>query len=298
MNFFSYIHAVGTGEKGNRDLNDEEMTDAMIQMLEQQAYPEQTAAFLLGWRIKPETTAEFRAALKVCDNYIKRTTVENSLELGYPFDGKRHNPYIFPLVAKLLSDKSLNLVVSGDDLQPAKNGITTQDIAQHINFGSNLHYADRKVYFKELHALTQIRSRLGLRTAFNTVEKLLNPANSRNAIMGVFHKPYVKKYTALFGDRYERLVLVKGNEGTPEVFSKCHYWLVEKGEISEHVLDPRHYGIDYQKSWNSITLEASLEALKHPSDAFMKLAKLNAAMALFVSQKAASVDDGYAMMGA
>ncbi|MDD2905875.1 MAG: hypothetical protein PHH41_06550 [Sulfurimonas sp.] len=116
MDFHKYIHAVGTGVKGNRDLSFEEAKDAMQQILDQTVYPEQIAAFLLGWRLKPETTEEFRGALSACDASITPHKIENSIELGYPFDGKANNPYIFPLVAQVLKDFSLDLVLMGDDL--------------------------------------------------------------------------------------------------------------------------------------------------------------------------------------
>jgi anthranilate phosphoribosyltransferase len=296
MEFNKYIHAVGTGTKGNRDLSFEESEDMMQQILDQSVHSEQIAAFLLGWRLKPETTDEFRGAIKACDAYIKNTTVKDSIELGYPFDGKANNPYIFPLVAKVLKDSELNLVVIGDDKQPAKDGITIKDICTNIEIDSNLHYFDREIFFKELHDLTEIRMRLGLRTGFNTIEKLPRVANSDYAITGVFHKPYVAKYAKIFADRYKRSALIQGNEGTPELFSKGRLWIVEGEDIEEIIIDPAHYGINYTKSWDIITLEDSLDQLNNPSTEYLKLATLNAAIFLFVTQKAKSIDEAYEML--
>ena len=59
MDFFKYIHAVGTGPKGNRDLSFDESKDMMTQILNQSVHSEQIAAFLLGWRLKPETIENF-----------------------------------------------------------------------------------------------------------------------------------------------------------------------------------------------------------------------------------------------
>jgi len=78
MNFSKYIHAVGTGAKGNRDLSFDESKDMMTQVLDQSVHSEQIAAFLLGWRLKPETTEEFRGALSACDSYIIPYEVKNS----------------------------------------------------------------------------------------------------------------------------------------------------------------------------------------------------------------------------
>jgi anthranilate phosphoribosyltransferase len=296
MDFKKYIHAVGTGVKGNRDLTFEESEDMMHQILEQNIYGEQIAAFLLGWRLKPETITEFRGAISACDSFINSTIVKNSIELGYPFDGKAKNPYIFPLVAKILEKHELNLVVIGDKKQPAKDGITIQDICTKIELNSNVHYFDRKEFFKELHELTEIRMHLGLRTGFNTIEKLPRVAHSEFAITGVFHKPYVKKYVDIFADRYKRFALIQGNEGTPELFSKGRLWIAKDGDIEEFIIDPEHYGINYQKSWDKISMEQSLEQLNNPSKEYIKLATLNAAIFLFVSNKTKSIDEAYQIL--
>ncbi|MEA3522200.1 MAG: glycosyl transferase [Campylobacterota bacterium] len=296
MDFFKYIHAVGTGAKGNRDLTFEEAQDMMRQILQQSVYPEQIAAFLLGWRLKPETNEEFRGALSACDGYIKKVKIENSIELGYPFDGKAKNPYIFPLVAQILKDSKLNVVVVGDELQPAKNGITSKEICTHIKLSENCHFFDRKDFFPELHKLSELRMKLGLRTGLSTIEKLPHVAGSEYAITGVFHKPYVKKYVEIFSDRYKRFALLQGNEGTPELFSKGRLWVTNESGIEEFIIDPEYYGIKYKKSWEIISLEESLSQLNSPSDEYMKLAKLNAAIYLFVAQKANSIDEAFEIL--
>ncbi len=296
MDFNKYIHAVGTGPKGNRDLSFEEATDMMQQILDKSIYTEQIAAFLLGWRLKPETIEEFRGAITACDGYIQSTTIENSIELGYPFDGKAKNPYIFPLVGKVLEQSKLNLIIIGDEQQPAKGGITTKDICTQIELNNNIHYFDRKKFFNELHQLTDVRVKLGLRTGFNTIEKLPRVANSDFAITGVFHKPYVKKYVDIFSDRYKRFALIQGNEGTPELFSKGRLWIANKDTLEEFIIDPEYYGIHYKKSWEKITKEESLAQLKDPSDEYLKLATLNAAIYLFVTAYAKSIDEAYEML--
>ncbi len=296
MDFFKYIHAVGTGPKGNRDLSFEEAKDMMTQMLDQSVPSEQIAAFLLGWRLKPETNEEFRGALAACDENIIRSEVKDSIELGYPFDGKAKNPYIFPLVADILQKQELNLVLVGDEKQPAKDGITIKDIVSKIELTPNVHYFDRKNFFYKLHKLTDIRNKLGLRTGFSTIEKLPGVAQSEYAITGVFHKPYVKKYAEILKGRYKKIALIQGNEGTPELFSKGRLWMVDGDETQEYIIDPEHFGIHYKKSWETITLQDSINKLQNPSNEYRKLARLNAALYLFVTQKAPTVEDAYDML--
>lgn len=293
MDFYKYIHAVGTGVKGNRDLTQAEAKDMMEQILKEEVHPEQAAAFLLGWRLKPETNEEFRGAVDACDGFIKRTPVRNSIELGYPFDGKVNNPFIFPLVAKVLKERELELVVVGDDLAPSKPGITLKELATSIELNKNIHYFDRADFFKEMHNITQMRMRLGLRTGINTIEKLTRVASSEYAITGVFHKPYVQKYVEVFKDKYKRFALIQGNEGTPELFSKGRLWLVNGEKVEEMIIDPEYFGINYTKSWEKITLEDSIEQINNPSDEFLKLARLNAAVFMFVAQKAETIEEAY-----
>ena len=296
MDFFNYIKAVGTGPKGNRNLCEVEIIDAMEQILEQKVFPEQITAFLLGWRLQEETNEEMRGALKSFAKYMKKTTVPNSIEMGNPFDGKQKRPYLFPLIAKELKKFDLNIVISGDHVQPAKDGITTKDTCVNLDLEDNVHFFDRADYFKELSQLTQTRQRLGLRTGFNTIEKLLNPGNSRFAMTGAFHKPYVKKYLNLFGDQYDKLVIVKGEEGTCEFFGKSKYWIKQNDEIKEVEINPADFGIDYKDIWEKMSIDEMKEVLSNPSVELQKLVKLNAALALFASNKANSLQEGYELL--
>jgi anthranilate phosphoribosyltransferase len=295
-NFHKYIKAVGTGAKHNYDLSQEEMCEAMTMILKNEVYPEQISAFLLGWRLKPETNEEFKGVLDAFDKFIIKKVIPNSIELGYPYDGKRNNPFLFTLIAKVLEQHNLNVVVSGDTLQPSKDGVTTKDIATNIIPTKNLYFFDRKDIFKELNSLTQVRQRLGTRTGLNTVERLTNPASSSIGFVGVFHKPFMDKYSAMFAPRYKKLVVVKGNEGTSEIYSKCQYWIIEDGKTTEYKIDPLDFGINYTKSWDRISLKESLEILNNPSKELMNIVKLNASLILFVANKVKSIEDGYKLL--
>ncbi|SFZ99017.1 Anthranilate phosphoribosyltransferase like [hydrothermal vent metagenome] len=291
--FLPYLKCVGTGPKRNRDLSKEEMKIVMSAFLKKEVLPEQIAAFILGWRVKGESIDEFAAAIEVFDELVKHEPLENSVEFGYPYDGKVKNPYIFPLTASYLKEYDINFSLHGGLLQPAKNGTTIKEICESINLPSNVHYYDRQEYFPELYEFSDVREKLGLRSSFNTIEKLLNITQSDIAIIGAFHKPFVDKYIKLFKDRYKKLIIIKGNEGTPEIFSKCTMTIVENDEQIEMKVDPKDFGINYKKFIHKISLEESLKQIEDPSDEFLKLAKLNAAVILFLTNKAKSVEEAY-----
>lgn len=293
MDFKNYIKAVGTGPKGNRELSIDESFDMMKQILMREIPNEMIAAFLLGWRLKPETILEYRGALSALDSMTQIHPIENSIELGYPFDGKASHPYLLPLISKVLLPFNLNLIVMGDDLQPAKAGVTVKNLMSSVKCSDNIFYFDRKDYLAELHNLTELRMMLGLRTAFNTIEKLPNISKSKFAITGVFHKPYVKKYNDIFQDRYERFALLQGNEGAPELFNKARLWVNADNKLEEIFINPEDFGVEPVPAIEGITLSNSIDILNDPSENIMKLVKLNAAILLFLAGKYGSISEGY-----
>jgi len=296
-NFLPYLKCVGTGPKRNRDLTKDEMKIVMRAFLNKEVRPEQISAFLLGWRVKGESLEEFAASIEVFDEFIQQAALQNSIEFGYPYDGKVKNPYLVTLIAGYLQKFDVQLSLHGDLLQPAKGGTTLKEVCEQSTLPSNLHFFDRAIYFKELHELSDIRAKLGLRSSFNTIEKLLNITQSDTAIIGAFHKPFVEKYIRLFQARYKKLVIIKGNEGTPEIFSKCTMTVVKDGVVEEIKVDPKDYGINYKKSTERISLETSLELVNNPSEAFLKLAKLNAGVILYLTDKVQSIEEGFEVVG-
>lgn len=301
MNFKKYIKAVGTGPKGNRDLTQEETQDAIEQILLNSATPAQVGAFLIGWRTKLETNDELKGAVCALKKYMKYTKVENSLELGYSFDGRCDNPFLFPLYSDILEEfhknnsdiTELNLVISGDLLQPAKDGLTTKDIFNSIDLGQHVHFFDRVEYLKELSDLTPLRHELGLRTAFNTVEKLLNPGLSEYCVTTAFHKPYVQKYLDIVSEYYKDVVVVKASEGSPEVFKDGKYWKMLDGKIEEFSFSLKDYGINYDKTFENISLEEALSIVKNPDDEVLKLAKFNIALYLVFANRVNTLEEAW-----
>jgi anthranilate phosphoribosyltransferase len=301
MSFKKYIKAVGTGPKGNRELAEFEVIDAIESILDNKVTQAQIGAFLIGWRTKLETDGELTAAVKALKKYMKFSKVENSLELGYSFDGRVNNPFLFPLYEEILKDfheknkdiTPLNLVISGDLLQPAKNGLTTKEIFDLLDVGQYVHYFDRIEYLKELSLLTPLRHELGLRTVFNTIEKLLNPGLSEYGVTTAFHKPYVKKYLAMFKEYYKEVLVVKAAEGSPEVFGNGKYWKEVNGEIIEVSFSLEDFGITYDKTYEDISLEEALEIVKNPSDEILKLAKFNIALYLVFASRVDTLEDAW-----
>lgn len=293
MGIQNFLKAIGTGPKGNRDLSFDEAKEVMLMMLQAKMYPEQIAAFLLGWRLKPESVEEFQGALLACDELTQHTQMKHSLELGYPFDGKAKHPYLLGEIATLCETFELPLITYKDELVPAKDGVTIKQYSQARELSSNLHIFDRANYLPQLHQLTQIRQRLMLRTGLNTIEKLPHVAKSLFAITAVHHKPYVKKYIEVFADRYERFALIQGNEGTPELFKNGTLWVVQEGKIEEIEVKLETYGIRPIKSVERLSVVQMAQMLQNRDENLRKLIALNAAIWLFVANRFPSIEAAF-----
>lgn len=286
IRFLSYIRCVGTGPKGNRHLNHEEMKDAFELIIERRVPDVAISAFLLGWRVQIESDEE----LSACVDWLalQQTSIVNTgIEIGYPFDGKAKFFPIMLKAAELLDD--LEIHATYDLPLGPKYGAT---LDQFKNIASNVTLHNRRDLFKGLSDLTTLRNNIGIRTAFNTLEKLnfLTPT----ALIGMHHAPYFDLYASLYAKHYQRLIIVQGHEGTPEILKKTKYKVVENGEITTHHIDPEEFGIVPIIAKEEISLETMQALMKHPDENLIKMIRLNAAFLGWSSGKYSTIQEGYA----
>lgn len=301
MDFKTFIKAVGTGPKGNRDLSIDEACEAVAQILQNKPTRAQMGAFLIAWRTKLESQDEFKGAIKALKSFMKFKKIDDSIELGYNFDGRNNNPYLFPLYENILNNffqknkdvRRLNFVISGDLLQPTKKGITTKDIFKNFDECQYLHYFDRVEYLNELSAITPLRHEFGLRTAFNTVEKALNPGLSEYAVVGTFHKPYVSKYIDMYEEYFKDMTVIRGSEGDIEIFKDSKFWQKKDDQIVEVEFSLKDFGINYDRIFENLTLEENLNILRNYDDDILKLAKFNVALYLLFAKRVDSLDEAW-----
>lgn len=249
---------------------------------------------MLAWRARYETQEELNATHKALQEMLKPCErIEESIEIGYPADGKNKHPYLFLEAAKKVP--ALKLFMSGDDSVAAKHGVTLKALAKKSQFSKNIIYKDRKEFLPELSAFTSVRNELLLRSAFNTVEKLLNPVGSKYAIVGVFHSPYFKKYEAMLEGEYERLVVVKGDEGTPEVIKNAKLLVIDKNkEPFELKVDFEALGLKEITTKEVLSEESFCMLQENLTQDYQSLLEVNAALLAIAAQKADSIEEALA----
>lgn len=257
------IKKVGKGPKLTQNLTKEEAKSAMQQILSPGCPPEQIGAFLIAQRIKYETaeeTAGFVEALR------EQTTLTNLptrplLELASAHDGKNKSLVLTPFVAIILARLGVNTIVTGAKDVPTKKGLTARAIFEELKiptrhetsrFTEHLKnhgfaYWDVSDYCPALETLKPLRDRLGLRTALNTCEKIVNPANATHVMTGIFHGPYlleVAKACAILG--YPNVLCAQATEASTDLPLKKRvlYRRIQEGVLSEQLeIDPSSFGL-------------------------------------------------------
>jgi anthranilate phosphoribosyltransferase len=291
ISFKQVIKAVGTGPKGNRKLEDEEVKFIINAMLKREISDARIGAFLQAWRLNGEDHDELRVGYKTLTSYIHNHPINrDSILLGYAMDGKIRNPYLLVLANKYLDIKcSLNI----DELIPAKGGVTAKDLFENTLL-KNFIINDRREYLKELSNLTKIRNDLTLRTAFNTLEKLLNPSKSKYAIVGFTHGAYKEFYASLRSyASLKRLVVVKGgDEGSPDISKPCRIYVIDETQEFEFEVKPNDFEAKSIATKKDKTKDEIIDLIRN-NKVDENLIKLNAALLLITCKKFDNIQEAY-----
>lgn len=284
LRFLEYIRCVGTGPKGNRHLSRDEISDAFELIVQRRIPDVAISAFLLGWRVQIESDEE----LSSCVDWLalhQASLLRKGIEIGYPFDGKAKFFPIMMRAAALLNDVTVHAAY---DLPLGPKYGATLD--QFKNIASNVILHNRHDVLSGLSDLTTLRNDIGIRTAFNTLEKLnfLAPV----ALIGMHHAPYFDLYASLYAKHYQRLLIVQGHEGTPEILKKTKYKLVQNGEITTHYIDPEEFGIEPISAKEEMHLETMQKLMDNPDENLVKMIRLNAAFLGWSAEKFETIEKG------
>lgn len=288
IRFLTYIRAVGTGPKGNRPLSYEEAKDAFTLILERRVPDTAISAFLLGWRVQGETDEELHG----CVDWLADKQSPHrgqGIEIGYPMDGKTKFPPIMLKAAELIGNLPVHAVY---DIPLGPKYGTTPDQFKHSGLNIILHH--RHDLLPEFSELTDLRNDIGIRTVLNTLEKVYFLAPS--ALIGMHHAPYFDLYASLYGKHYQRLVIVQGHEGTPEILKNTKYKVVENGEVTIHHIDPEAFGITPITTKEAIDLNTMKIYMDHPDENLKKMIRLNAAFMGWSGGLYESIQEGWACL--
>lgn len=302
----------------HREIFHDEMLHLMRLIMNGELSPVMTAAIITGLRVKKETIGEITAAAQVMREFSTKVHVQDTAYMvdivGTGGDGANtfniSTCSMFVAAAagakvskhggRSVSSKSGSADVMDAlgihiNLQPDQIARCIADVGIGFMFAPNHHPAMKNV--------APVRKELGVRTLFNILGPLTNPAGAPNILMGVFHPDLVGiQVRALQRLGAEHALVVYGRDGMDEVSLGAATLVGElkNGQITEYEIHPEDFGLPMvsNRALKVETPEQSrqmlLDVLSGATGAAHDIVCLNAGAALYAANVAASIQDGIA----
>lgn len=300
----------------HREIFHDEMLHLMRLIMNGELSPVMTAAIITGLRVKKETIGEITAAAQVMREFSTKVHVQDTTHMvdivGTGGDGANtfniSTCSMFVAAAagakvskhggRSVSSKSGSADVMDAlgihiNLQPEQIAQCIADVGIGFMFAPNHHPAMKNV--------APVRKELGVRTLFNILGPLTNPAGAPNILMGVFHPDLVGiQVRALQRLGAEHALVVYGRDGMDEVSLGAATLVGElkNGQITEYEIHPEDFGLPMvsNRALKVETPEQSrqmlLDVLSGATGAAHDIVCLNAGAALYAANVAASIQDG------
>ena len=303
----------------HREIFHDEMLELMRQIMSGQISPVMIAAITIALRVKKETIGEITAAAQVMRELATRVEVKDAHNLvdvvGTGGDGARtfniSTASIFVAAAagarvakhggRAVSSQSgsadaLEALGVNINLKPEQVAQCIDEVGVGFMFAPNHHTAMK-------HA-GPVRRELGVRTIFNILGPLTNPAGAPTQLMGVFHPDLVGiqiRVLQRLGARHAMTVF--GLEGLDEISisGKTMIGELKDGRIVEYSVHPERFGLPLHdpRALCVETVEDSramvLAVLDNKPGAARDIVALNAGAAIYVADQAASMEEGVEM---
>ncbi|MBL8328921.1 MAG: anthranilate phosphoribosyltransferase [Rubrivivax sp.] len=303
----------------HREIFHDEMLALMRRIMSGEMSPVMMAALLMGLRVKKETIGEITAAAQVMREFSTKVEVADRTNLvdivgtggdsSHTFNISTCSMFVAAACGARVSKHGNRGVSSKSgsadvleamgvpmNLSPAAVARCIADTGIGFMFAPNHHPAMKNV--------APVRRELGVRTIFNILGPLTNPADAPNILMGVFHPDLVGiQVRALQRLGAEHAVVVYGRDGMDEISLGAATLVGEykDGGIREYEIHPEDFGLTMASS-RSLKVESPEQSktlmqavLDNEIGPARDIVILNAGVALYAANLAPTMADGVAL---
>ncbi|MBK8071812.1 MAG: anthranilate phosphoribosyltransferase [Ramlibacter sp.] len=300
----------------HREIFHDEMLKVVRMIMSGELSPVMMAALITGLRVKKETIGEITAAAQVMREFSTKVHVADKTHLvdivGTGGDGS-HTFNISTCSMFVAAAAGAKISKHGGRSVSSKSG--SADVLEALGVNINLKpeaiakcieqtgigFMFAPNHHSAMKHVAPVRKELGVRTIFNILGPLTNPAGAPNILMGVFHPDLVGiQIRALQRLGTEHALVVYGRDGMDEVSLGAATLVGElkNGEISEYEVHPEDFGLAMasNRALKVETPQQSMQMLRGVLDnqpgAARDIVILNAGVALYAANVAATVIDG------
>ena len=300
----------------HREIFHDEMLYLFRQIMSGEMSPTMIAALTMGLRVKKETIGEIAAAAQVMREFSTKVPMADTTNLldivgtggdgAHTFNISTASMFVAAAAGARVAKHGGRSVSSSSgsadvlDSLGVNINLQPEQIAQSIaQTGIGFMYAPN--HHAAMKHAAPVRRELGVRTIFNILGPLTNPAGAPNILMGVFHADLVGiQVRVLQRLGAQHAVVVWGRDNMDEVSLGAATMVGElvNGEIREYEIHPEDFGLSMIASRNlkvadSVESKAKMmEALSGEPGAAYDIVALNAGTALYAAGVAESIGDG------
>ncbi|MBI2308735.1 MAG: anthranilate phosphoribosyltransferase [Rhodocyclales bacterium] len=300
----------------HREIFHDEMVSLMRQIMGGEVSPVLIAAIITGLRVKKETIGEIAAAASVMRELSTKVAVKDDSRLvdtcGTGGDGA-HTFNISTAAMFVAAAAGARIAKHGGRSVSSQSG--SADVLEAL--GANINLMPEQVatcinetglgfmfapnHHSAMKHAAPVRRELGVRTIFNILGPLTNPANAPQQVMGVFHPDLVGiQVRVLQRLGSKRALTVFGREGLDEISISGETFVGElkDGRVEEYTVHPEQFNLAVHdpKVLRVANVEESkavlLGALENKLGAPRDIVALNAGASLYVAGVAETLADG------
>jgi anthranilate phosphoribosyltransferase len=302
----------------HREIFHDEMVDLMRQVMRGEVPPTLVAAIVAALRVKKETIGEITGAARVMRELAAKVEVgapEHFVDIvGTGGDGA-HTFNISTAAMFVAAAAGAKVAKHGNRSVSSKSG--SADVLEALGARIELDAAGVAECFAAtgigfmfapnhhpaMKAVAPVRRELGVRTIFNILGPLTNPAGAPSILMGVFHPDLVGiQVRALQQLGAKHALVVWGRDGLDEISLGAATMVGElrDGMVREYEIEPEDFGLVMASSRNLRVVNAGeskvllLEALENVPGMARDIVVLNAGAALYAADVADSIREGIA----
>jgi anthranilate phosphoribosyltransferase len=243
----------------HHDLARAEMSAVMVEIADGGATPAQVGAFLAALRLKGETVDEIAGAAEVMRARVDRVRVDRAVFVdtcGTGGDG-RHTFNISTTAAFVVAGAGVTVAKHGNRAVSSRSGSADVLAALGVDVDAPKEVVERAIeevgigflFAPRLHpafkAVAGIRRELGVRTIFNLLGPLANPAGARHQVMGVYEPRWVPVIGGVLAALGAAHAFVVHGEGLDEiaVTGMTHVCEVRDGAVERYSVLPEDLGL-------------------------------------------------------
>jgi anthranilate phosphoribosyltransferase len=303
----------------HREIFHDEMLHLMRLIMNGDISPLMTAAIITGLRVKKETIGEITAAAQVMREFSTKVQVTDPTHLvdivGTGGDGS-HTFNISTCSMFVVAAAGAKTAKHGGRSVSSKSGSADvlESLGVNINLGpeqiarsiatTGIGFMFAPNHHPAMKNVAPVRKELGVRTIFNILGPLTNPAGAPNILMGVFHPDLVGiQVRALQRLGAEHALVVYGRDGMDEVSLGAATLVGEllNGEITEYEIHPEDFGLT-MSSHRALRVETPeqsramlLDVLDNQAGAPRDIVIFNAGVALYAANVSRDIAGGIAL---